>query len=99
MIEPAFLIVLDRASAEQRNAVHEAIKGHANGWWHQFADTWIVGGGVSAAEWRDLLRTHISSPAGVLVLRLPDAASASRNWAMFGPDAKIRAEWIHENYA
>lgn len=95
MIVNLHVIIVDRAAPDQLNTVHEAIKEEADGWWHRFENTWVVGG-LSSAQWRDLVKEHIHSGASVMVLRLPDE-QAKRNWAFFGPRAKERAAWLHRN--
>jgi hypothetical protein len=87
----------------QRNKVQAVVKEHANGWWHFFADLWIVGGRGGTGhgpttEWRDLILKSLGagSGVGVLVLQLPPN-SADRWWAMSGPDGETRAEWLRKN--
>lgn len=92
----AHVIILDRATDEQREAVHAVVKEHARGWWHHMTDAWIVFG-HTAKQWRDWTRDAArGGPASVLVLTLPD--DPGRRWAYVGPDAKKRMEWVHRNY-
>jgi len=92
-----YTIILDRGTDDERSAVHATVKANANGWWHHFADAWIVHG-KSAAEWRDLVKGALSSEASsVLVLRLPEASTESR-WAYFGRKSTKRCQWLHSNY-
>lgn len=96
MRDPTYIIVIDRATDIELNAAHEIIKSRANGWWHRFTNTWLVGG-LSVSEWRDALRdTTESGPSSILVMKLPEAGG--RAWSYIGPRAKERCEWLHENY-
>ena len=96
MSDSAFIIVIDRATDDELNTAHEAIKSKADGWWHRYTNTWIVGG-LTASEWRDLVkRVLISDSASVLVLKLPEAED--RRWAYYGPRAEERMGWLHRNY-
>jgi len=91
-----YVIILDRAGNEERQSVHEAIKENANGWWHRLENTWIVGG-LTASEWRDVAKgAMFKGPSSILVLALPKE-EAKRYWAYFGPKAKERSEWLHNN--
>lgn len=92
-----YIIVLDRATPEERAAVQMAIKEQANGWWHHFQDAWIVSG-KTVGFWRDLVKGIIDSPgSGVLVLALPK--KVERRWAFFGPRPKEKTKWLHRNYS
>lgn len=89
-----YVILLDRASAQERAAVHVVIKEKAGGWWHHFQDGWIVSG-QSTHFWRNLVKEKLASPgSAVLVLSLPE--EGERQWAYFGP--KGRSKWLHQNY-
>jgi hypothetical protein len=109
MIDPVFLIALDRASRVEREAVHEAVKSHVHprAWWHRFADLWIVGGGESVEEWRDVVSEALAivhaamtdedgepprKTASVLVFNLPPYSE--RDWASLA--ARERVEWLHK---
>jgi hypothetical protein len=106
-MDPTYIIVLDRATAAEREAVHEVVKDHANGWWHRFASAWIVGAGSSSvAEWRDLVTEALdivraasddgeASNAGVLVVNLP--VFEERDWAFHGKRASERTAWLHKH--
>src|SRR5690606_36286918 len=75
-----YVISIDRATQEELNRAHQIIKENANGWWHRHATTWIAGG-LTAAEWRDLLKDTLrSSQSSVLVLKLPKEEAGSA-WA------------------
>jgi hypothetical protein len=92
-----YVILLDRATPEERAAVQSAIKEKARGWWHHFQDSWIVSG-ETAKFWRDLVKENLNSPqSAVLVLSLPEE-KAKRGWAYFGPRSKDKTKWLHENY-
>jgi hypothetical protein len=90
-----FLIILDRATEQQRRAVHEVIKENARTWWHRFVDVWIVHG-KSADRWRDLVGDEISNPATVLVIRFPTKGDETR-WSARGPDTSTKFDWFHKN--
>ena len=102
-MEPVFLIVLDRATGPEREAVHEAVKAHTSrGWWHRFVNVWIVGGGKSVAEWRDVasgaleaaagLQEQAQSNAAILVFNLPPYDE--RDWAYHGHAGEERMAWL-----
>lgn len=96
MIDVTHIIVVDRGTDEELNAVHQVVKAEAKGWWHRFTNVWLVGGRTTN-EWRDALQEIIrGGPSSVLVLRLPK--HADRHWSYFGPKWKERCEWIHNNY-
>jgi hypothetical protein len=88
---PTYAILVDRATDAQLQAVHQAVKDAANGWWHRFTNVWLVGG-KTAVEWRDLLKPLVSAPGSVLVVRVDGS-----QWAMSGPDVQERAAWLHKN--
>lgn len=89
-----FLIALNKATDENREAVQAIVKVHADGWWHNFTDIWIVGG-HSASYWRDLIApTLMNSTAEVLVMALPLDGGA---WAT----SKVKTantKWFNETY-
>jgi hypothetical protein len=91
MAVPKYVIAINRATPEQRQQVHEIVKANANGWWHAFADCWIVGG-KTAAEWRDLVGVVFPiGPGGVLVLKIDTAGATWAYRATFKDSAK---EWL-----
>lgn len=98
-----FVIIVDRATAAQLNAAHEAIKANSNGWWHHFENTWIVSSEMNASEWRDTVKSAIDAGlvgfpgemirsigggGSVLVLRISDK---SPKWAFSG---KKGLDWL-----
>jgi hypothetical protein len=98
MIPKAYVIVVEGATPDALNSVQSVVREKANRWWHRMATTWIVDDGLTAAEWRDLLKPVLTGTgANVLILRLPDAGQ-NRNWAYSGKAAKDRFEWLHDNY-
>lgn len=95
--ERMHVIALNQATDAHREAVQAIVKVHATGgWWHNFADLWIVGG-RDVIYWRDLIKPTLAlSPAQVLVMRLPD--DNARGWATAGvPEPKFR--WLRAVYA
>jgi hypothetical protein len=86
-----FVIILDRGTRSEREAVQAAVKANANEiWWHWFTDTWLVGGGT-AAFWRDVTKhSLVAGPSSVLVLEL------GSSWASFGPNGQERMQWLHQ---
>lgn len=90
------VVLLDRASPEERERTHDAVKENSSGWYHHQTDTWIVRG-KTAAEWRDILKSVLDrGPSNLLVFTLPE--EGARSWAYWGPNAKKRGEWLHRNY-
>jgi hypothetical protein len=93
-----FVIVVDRPSDRQREAVHQRIKKATQWWWHQYADTWIVGGGGNATDWSKRLQPVFKNGASsVLVFRLP-GQDETQSWAYFGPHSAERIDWLHKYY-
>lgn len=90
--KPTFVILADRIGPEKREAIHEVVKQHSEGWWHHFTNVWIVRG-HTAKFWRDAV-IGLGTPSSVLVLNLP--AEKDRTWAYAGPKAEERAEWLHK---
>lgn len=91
--KPTFIVMADRIGPEKREAIHAIVKEHSSGWWHHFANVWIVRG-HSATFWRDALIEHLGSPSAVLVMSLPPK-DATR-WAYYGSKAQEKAEWLHK---
>jgi hypothetical protein len=92
---PVFVIVANRISPAQREQIQGIVKANANGWWHAFADVWIVGG-RTAKEWRDLVGVAVpNTPSGVLVLKLDRAHPGA--WASKAKFSDANREWIHKN--
>jgi hypothetical protein len=95
MVNSPCVIILDRATSAERNAVHEMIKTHASGWWHHFTNVWIAGG-HSTLYWNRLLAPLI--PAGqsaILVLKLPEDKT-QRQYNMYTRGNNERSKWIKE---
>ncbi len=93
---PRHVILVDRVSLDEREAIHAVVKEHSRGWWHHFADSWIVGG-HTAANWRDWIGAVKGSTSDVLVLTLPSDQRA-RRWAARGPRSAKSSDWIKGNY-
>jgi hypothetical protein len=89
-----FIIVLDRGTSEEREAIHALVKEHARGWWHRYTDLWIVVGLASTPEWRDVLKPAITrgSESSVMVFQLPESGI---RWAYFGPHSMEKTAWLH----
>lgn len=98
MNTPFHLVVVDEASILQINRMHELLKQRAPGnWWHHFANAWIVGGDLTAAQWREVIAPALEAgPASALVVRLPGDAAELRDWAYFGIEMSDRLEWLDE---
>jgi len=91
---PAFAIVINRATAQQRAQVHEIVKSNADGWWHGFGDLWIVRG-KSVEGWRDLVGIAFSAvPSGVIVLRIADPGVP--RWAYRAKLSDSAADWLRK---
>jgi hypothetical protein len=84
---PKFVIIANKITDDQRSRMHELVKAQGDGWWHHYADAWIVQN-HSAAFWRDLLMGIVGETgvAGVLVLELTGM------WSAFGPTNQ--SEWL-----
>lgn len=90
-----FAIIADRITPAERERIHGIVKEHANGWWHHFADLWIVGG-ESASRWHELISVAIpdDDPSGVLIVKL-DTGRAQ--WAWRARLKESGQDWIREN--
>ncbi len=90
---PAYLIVLDRPTKEQRNAVHKCVKGNAQtGWWHRFENVWMAQG-LSAQEWVGLIEPLIEEGrTSVMVFRLPHDPEVG----YYGENPDVRLKWIEK---
>ena len=89
---PWFTIAANRITPQQREQIHGIVKEHANGWWHGFADLWIVGG-KSASEWRDLVGVAVPHvPSGVLVFKVDSDTKGT--WAYRAKMNDNGREWI-----
>jgi hypothetical protein len=91
-----FAISVDRANNSALEAAQSIVRNHANGWWHRHVNLWIVCG-LTAEEWRVLIKPVLSTGSSVLVLQLPPEET-KRDWAYSGPDAKNKCGWLHRNY-
>lgn len=89
----AHVLVLDNITPEQREQIHEVVKENSAGWWHHFADSWIVLSSRTSEEWRDLLTPIIPVGAGVVVLRVD--RDSPETWAVRFPGAKEKSGWLH----
>jgi hypothetical protein len=93
-----YMLVLNEATPDQINTVHEALKEHTRGWWHHFDNAWIVAGDLNAGQWLDVVTPLIpNGRASVLVVQLPDDIQQRQSWAYYGIDASERAGWLNEN--
>lgn len=96
MSAPMFVVILDKATADEIAAVHELIKTKSTFWWHHFSTAWIAAG-LTAKEWRDLIRPALPSPeSSVLILALPK--NGDRTWSLLAPKAIEMGAWFHRNY-
>jgi hypothetical protein len=94
---PAYTLALGGASDSQREAVQALVKAHANGWWHNLPDVWIVGG-HNHKYWADLIHPVLaSSTARLLVLELPRDPS-TRTFAYRGPFPRTTRDWLWKTY-
>lgn len=92
--DPASLVIVEGATPDEREAVHQLVVKHSDGWWHWFGDVWIVGG-LDVFKWSDLLANAIESEGKLFVLALPD--HSRRSWAIrgVGDDA---VEWLKTEF-
>ncbi len=82
---PYFVIILQGIDNSQRTLIHELVKKHADDWWHELADVWVVKGGT-AKEWRERLLPLVPlDPAILLVLALKTTPGG--RWATHGDEA------------
>ena len=92
-----FVILLDRISDLEREAVHQVIKTNADTWWHRFENVWLAEG-RSVHDWRDLVYEVLVRPgsSSVLVLKLPED---ERWWSLHGTNVREKARWLYETYS
>ena len=89
---PKYAIIANNITPEQREQMQAIVKANANGWWHSFADLWIVGG-RSAGEWRDLVGAAApTAPSAVMVLAID--RSDANGWAFRGILPESSVNWL-----
>ena len=88
MYVPAYVIMVDRATTRQLEAVHQAITANSSTWWHDMSNVWIVIGPRSHIDWNMIVGGTLRA-AGVepkvLILQLP-AGFGDRHFAALGMD-------------
>ena len=91
-----FVIMVNRATADKLNAVHEAIKTASafGGWWHHVDNVWIVTG-KSASDWRDIAKRALAplGKSGVLVLKVSEVSGG--RWAGAGVTG---VDWLKDAF-
>lgn len=96
-VAPAYVVALGNATDAQRQAVQAIVKAHANGWWHNLPDVWIVGG-QTHSYWADLIKPVLAtSAARVMVLELPRSLD-HRMFATRGPLPPSSSTWLWKSY-
>ena len=91
----ACVIILQGGTRNEREGVHEVIKEHANGWWHNFVDVWVAGGQASSF-WSNVIVPELENGhAKLLVLDLPSNLN-ERSYGGFM--ANDEAEWLDDEY-
>jgi len=97
MINKACVIVLEDVTTSDREAIDELIIEHSIGYWHKFADLWIVGG-QSVDFWAEAIeRVLAGGSSNAIVLSLPKYGSGRGYWA-FMIDVEKNLEWLRKNY-
>jgi len=93
-----YVVIVNEASLLQINRVQELLKEKAPAhWWHHFANAWIVGGDLNAAEWRERIALALEAgPASALVLRLPGDPAERSDWSYYGIEMNERIEWLDD---
>jgi hypothetical protein len=89
------IIIVSGARLHEKEAVHEVIKEHANGWWHHFADVWIVGGQTTGYWIENLSPVVAEGPSRLLIMALPENLGGR---AYSGYMTDDEAEWITDQY-
>lgn len=98
MASNPLIIILDQATKEQIDAVHQIVKENANGWWHHFTNTWMLFSERNPDKWSDLIKDAIKEGnTSILIFALPPEKK-QRLWQYWGIDAEKRTEWIKKNY-
>jgi hypothetical protein len=91
----ALMILLDGIDETQRRLIHAQIKGHAQEWWHEMPDVWMVLTDEPVATWHNRLKVFVpSQPGFLMIFSLPDQG---RQWSASGVPSKWK--WIRENYS
>lgn len=86
------LIILDRVTDDERDAVHEIVKVHAAEWWHELENVWIVQS-QTPGFWKALIKPVIpNGSSGVMVLSLPPGEWG--DFSAYGPDYDTRTRWL-----
>ena len=95
MASPVFLIALDRASFEERQAVQAIVKSKS-GWWHHFTDVWLVTGRTSDYWSKALQPALTQGRSSFLIVELPEHARHG-GWVYYGVEADKRAAWLEKH--
>ncbi|GAA4578645.1 hypothetical protein GCM10023176_54970 [Micromonospora coerulea] len=89
-----YLVVADQIDNTQRTQIQHVIREHAESWWHEFLDVWIVKGGESLSFWLKELRAIVPvKPSGILILKLPPDGSRA-----YASRAGASLTWLKEEY-
>jgi hypothetical protein len=79
---PANLVILDRGTPEEREAIQAQIKKSGTAWWHHFQDVWIVKGGdpcgVEGSAQADDRQGDALGSVGLRLARRPSALGVLR---------------------
>jgi hypothetical protein len=90
-----YLLILDRANDLEREAIQEIVRVHADEWWHELADVWVIRG-HPPAYWIKLMKPIIPrGKSGILLLPLPEDV-AEGELSYFGPGYQEKLAWLDE---
>lgn len=90
----ALMVLLNGIDETQRRLIHTQIKQHAQQWWHEMPDVWIILSDESLSIWHTRLKVFVPSmPSNMMIFTLPDEG---RQWSAVGDPSKWK--WIKENY-
>ncbi|MES9901097.1 MAG: hypothetical protein ABW168_00275 [Sedimenticola sp.] len=90
-----FVVAINNASTEQRNAIAKYLHEQEFGYWHWFQDFWLVttiDSKIGSTYIRDVIQT-VASGVHCLVL---EVEGNSEKWAGFGD--KDRFDWLHKSW-
>jgi hypothetical protein len=96
-MDPWFLIILERATDQELEAVQAIAKAHSEDWWHEIENVWIVRG-QTATYWLTLITPVIPhGNSGAFVFRLPDEA-AWEDFRSYAISGRERTSFVRQIY-
>ena len=95
-----FVVVIERSTESQNNALLDWIKAEGLGWWHWFQNAWLLSnnkGHLDCERIRDKLM-EIYGSANNLVIEM---GGSGDSWAAYGPsnEKKSMFTWLRDTWS